>query len=488
MLEQLKEAGFAKGLQYASEEGYAEMHKSVRSSLQLLQPGNRLSLAQLSIFPSKFDAAAAAAVIGISHEEAQVQLNQLQKLAFVLKDEAQTDSKSEQHYQLHLFMRDMAVIGYETQLPYLQAQSRFLQHFAALLQSTKHRHTPAGIASLHQLALQRHNLAKMFAILADQQPPVSADMSACCSLGHSALEALWLLRLDLPLVCAATESLLKWAEAGGFRASITDAEEQLGCMLLYESEQTERAEELLAAAMKARKQAGQNGVQMVMTLIGLATVTNEKINASAIDESEGYALGRRYCEEARIILTAAGDESDPETLWAALYGCSFIQNDSQKVEAIKKVLDCALKTLQPSHPAVLHIKSDLAAASDSDLAESIPLLTEHLSRCLGQVGHNGRLIPDAMLALGNALAHSKQPAEQQEGLQRIYEGLKLAEACYPADALIIARQEMLGRALIAANRVDEAIKVLGNSLPECERTCKQNSRITWIGCTILADA
>ena len=49
---------------------------------------------------------------------------------------------------------------------------------------------------------------------------------------------------------------------------------------------------------------------------------------------------------------------------------------------------------------------------------------------MSQGGHDEQLVPDAMLRLGNALAFSKEAAQQEEGLQYLYKGLKLAEACY----------------------------------------------------------
>lgn len=91
--------------------------------------------------------------------------------------------------------------------------------------------------------------------------------------------------------------------------------------------------------------------------------------------------------------------------------------------------------------------------------------------------------------LGEALAHSQHPSQQrEEGLQYIRDGLGLAEAVYPIEDIIVARQETLGRALIAMNKVNEAIQVLEDSLPLCEAATGQDSRITWLGYTILADA
>lgn len=484
MLDQLRDSGFAQGLKYASVTGYAEMQTCVQSSLTLLKPSDRLSLAQLSLFPSKFDVAAAASVLGMSQKEAQLQLNQLQRLSLVIKDEAQGEPRSELQYQLHLFIRDMALTGYEADPKYLEAQSRFLQHFAEILKATEHRHTPAGIASLHQLAQERHNLVKMFATLAEQQQqPASTNMSACCNLGQAGLDAIWLLRLDLEVVCAAMETLLKWATACSHTNSVIDAQEQLGYMLTYDSRQMDRAGELLGGALEARKQGKHARVQLVLSLVGLANVVSDKINASDIDESEGCLQGRLYWEEAHSILQDARGQSDPVTLWAALHACNFIQNDSEQIQAITKVLASAQRELPDHHPAVLNIKSELAATS-----RSIPLLVEHLDQCMSQVGHNERLIPEAMLMLGNALAHSKQPSQQQEGLQYISRGLKLAEVVYSTEDVIAARQETLGRALIAVNQVDEAIRVLEDSLPICEKEHGDDSRITWVGFTILADA
>ena len=502
MVDELTHAGFVEGLKLTAESAYIALQRCVASSLKALQPGDRLSLAQLSIFPSKFDGLSAAAVLGVDERVAKRQLRQLQERSLVIAEASQPDQKvQQQQYGLHLFIRDMALSGYEQHEQYLSAQRRFVQQFVAMLRAHKHRHTPEGIKSLRQLACQRHNLVKLFALLAGQQqlplataqllqpPLVTAQLLAdCCNLHLAALDAVWLLRLDLDLVRTALENLLKLATASNLTDSVIHAQEQLGFVLTYESDQTERAEELLSSALQARKHAGRDDMLLVMSLLGLARVINDKVNASDIDESEGYMQGRQHCTAAHSILLRAKGESDPETLSAALFGCSFLQSESEQVVAIKHVLDSALKALPPSHPAVLDIKSELASASNSQLAESIPILTEHLQQCMSQAGHNERSIPEAMLMLGNALAHSKDASQQQEGVQHIYKGLQLAEGCFLPEDLIIARQETLGRALIATNRPTEAVKVLEDSLPVCEEECGKDSRITWIGYTILADA
>lgn len=481
----MREAGFAEGLQYASQRALADMQKCVRSSLQLLKPNHRLSLAQLSIFPSKFGLAAAAAVLGISPREAQTQLNLLQRLSLIIRDEAQSPPQLQLQYQLHLFIRDMALSGFARQPEYLEAQSRFLHHFATMLKATQHRYTPAGVDCLRQLSQERHNLIKMFTILADQPQPASVNMSMCCSLGKAALDAIWLLRLDLSKVFAAMENLLTWAAASDSHSdSFVDAQEQLGSMLTFSYKQINYAEKLLTAALEARRQGKHAPELHVLSLFGLADVVNAKINASDIDESEGYLQGRLYLEEAHHILLCACGESHPVTLWAAWFGCTFIQNESEQIQAITTVLASAQRELPDHHPAVLHIKSELAV-----MTRSIPLLREHLGQCQSQAGHNERLVPEAMLMLGEALAHGQHPSQQrEEGLQYIRDGLRLAEAVYPIEDIIVGRQETLGRALIAMNKVNEAIEVLEDSLPLCEAATGQDSRITWLGYTILADA
>ena len=489
MLDELALAGFVQGLKVTAETAYLALERCVASSLKVMKPNDRLSLAQLSIFPSKFNAKAAAAVLGVEQRVAKRQLRNLQDRSLVIAEAAQPGQDALQQYGLHLFIRDMAVSGYEQHDAYRQAQSRFVEYFVAMLGALKHHHTPEGLSGIRQLASHRHNLVKLFSLLATQPEPVTANiLAACCRLPHAALNAIWVLRLDQELVFAAMENLLKWADEDSLTSSVVDAQEQLGFMLTRDSNKVDRSEQLLRRALQTRQQHGQDGMRLVLPLVGLATAVNNRINASDIDESQGYLQGLRLCEDARAILVDVRGESDPETLSVALFSCSFIQHESEQVKAITAVLESALKRWPPDHPAVLDIRSELAAASNNQLAESIPALTQYLQQCMSQGGHDEQLIPDAMLMLGKALAFSKAAAQQEEGLQYLYKGLKLAEACYDLEDLVIARQETLGRALIAAKHFDDAIKVLQDSLPICEEECGEDSRITWIGYTILADA
>ena len=489
MLDELTHAGFAQGLKVTAESAYLALERCVASSLKVMKPNDRLSLAQLSIFPSKFDAEAAAAVLGVEQRVAKRQLRHLQDRSLVIPDAVQPGQNALQQYGLHLFIKDMAVSGYEQHDDYTQAQSRFVEYLVAMLCALEHHHTPEGLSGIRHLASQRHNLVKLFSLLAAQPQPVTANiLAACCHLPRSALNAIWVLRLDQELVFAAMENLLKWADADSLTSSIIDAQEQLGFMLTRDSNKVDRAEQLLRRALHTRQQNGQDGMPLVLPLIGLADVVHTRINASDIDEGQGYLQGLQLCRDAHAVLVDAKGESDPETLSIALFSCSFIQSEPDQVKAITAVLGSALKSLPPDHPAVLDIKSELATASNSQAADSIPALTQYLERCISQGGHDEQLVPDAMLTLGSALAHSKQAAQQQEGLQYLRQGLKLAEACFDIEDLIIARQETLGRALIAAKQFDKAIKVLEDSLPICEKECGKDSRITWIGYTILADA
>ncbi len=489
MLDELTHAGFVPGLKAAAETAYLALERCVASSLKVMKPNDRLSLAQLSIFPSKFDAKAAAAVMGVEQRVAKRQLRHLQDRSLVIAEAIQPGQDVPQQYGLHLFIRHMAVSEYEQHDGYRQAQSRFVEYFVAMLCALEHHHTPAGLSGIRQLASQRHNLVRLFSLLAAQRQPVTATiLAACCHLPHAALNAIWVLRLNQELVFAAMENLLKWADAESLTSSMIGAQEQLGFMLTRDSNKVDRAEQLLKRALQARQQAGQEGMRLVLPLVGLARAVNDRINASDIDESQGYLQGLGLCKDAHVILVDAKGESDPETLSVALFSCSFIQTESEQVKAILAVLESALKSLPPDHPAVLDIRSELAAASNNQSAESIPALTQYLEQCMSQGSHDEQLVPDAMLMLGNALAFSKEAAQQEEGLQYLYKGLKLAEACYTIEELIIARQETLGRALIAAKHFDDAIKVLQTSLPICEKERGKDSRITWIGYTILADA
>ncbi len=54
MVDALDTAGFAGGLKFAAEAGYAELERCVASSMKLLLPDDRLALTQLSLFPSSF--------------------------------------------------------------------------------------------------------------------------------------------------------------------------------------------------------------------------------------------------------------------------------------------------------------------------------------------------------------------------------------------------------------------------------------------------
>lgn len=497
IVDELTHAGFVEGLKVTAETAYMALQRCVASSLKVLQPESRLSLAQLSIFPSKFDAAAAAAVLGVDERVAKRQLRHLQERSLVIAaNTTQTGQGQPPHYELHLFMRDMALSGYEQDDQYLHSQSRFVEHFVAMLRAHKHRHTPEGIISMHQLALQRHNLVKLFALLATQQQPLSAELlAACCQLGQPGLGAIWLLRLDLTVVWSALETLLKWARSCSLLDSIIDAQAQLGYMLGYDPKQVERADKESQAALEAARQRyGQDDPHLVLPLMALGDIMNDKVNAAMLDEYIGCKKGRRYYEQAHRILVRTSGESHPETLSCAMGSFTFMHSSQQVIKALRQLLDTAQVELQPEHPAVVNIRSTLgealSGANNSQLVESIPLLREHLDHCMKQLGYNERLIPEAMLALGNALVYSKQPSQQQEGLQLIQQAIAVFCELYGdnSEDVIIAQQEVLAPAFVKLKQTAAAIQLLKDSLQRCEIKCGETSRIVQIGLQNLADA
>ena len=496
MVEELTRAGFVEGLKTTAATAYIALQRCVMSSLKVLTSKDRLSLAQLTIFPSTFDIAAASAVLGLEEFVTKQQLRQLRQRSLVTADTPQVAQQTQQQYELHLFIRDMALSGFEQNLHYLQAQKRFLQYFASVLHSHKHRHTPEGVASMRRLVVQRHSLVRFFALLAAQQQPLPADaITACCQLGQPGLAAVWLLRLDMTVVCSALANLLKWARACNLPDSIIAAQAQLGFMLSYDAKQIDCAEgESQAALDAARQQYGQDDAHMVMPLMTLGDVMNDKVNAALVDEYTGYKKGRGYYEQAHKIMVKTKGKSHPETLACEMAICDFMHSSQEKIQLLRQILGTAQRELHPSnHPTVVNVRSALgealSGASNSQLIESIPLLREDLSHCQQLLGFNERLVPDAMLRLGNALVLSKQPAKQQEGLQLIEQAIDIMSNIPDSiKDVIIARQETLAPALLELQQVDAAIQILKSSLQMCEQECKEDSRIVQIGLRHLADA
>lgn len=498
MVDELLHAGFVEGLKVTAETAYIALQRCVASSLKVLQPCDRLSLAQLSIFPSKFSVADAAAVLGVDDRVARRQLRLLQERSLVIENTAQTDHLQEMHqqYELHLFIRDMASSDYEKNGQYLQARDRFVEYYIAMFQAHKHRHTPGGIKSLRQLAAQRHNLIKLFALMAGQQQLMAARLLPnCCKLGQPSLHAIWLLRLDLTIIISAFENLVAWARACSLPHSIIDAQAQLGYMLSYDPKQTKRAEtESQAALDAARQHYGQDDLHVVMPLMALGDTINNKVNAGVVEDYYGSKQARKYFEQAHNVMVKAMGESHPETLACALVACEAIRSSQEQIQALKGVLDTAQRELQPDHPAVLNIRSSLgealSQASHSHRLEAIPLLREYLAHCMKQLGSNERSVPEAMLSLGSTLVLSKQSAHQPEGLQLIEQAIELLckVSGDTSEDVIIARQEVLAVALLDMKQPDAAIQLLKESLQLCEVECGENSRIVQVGLENLADA
>lgn len=498
MVDELLHAGFVEGLKVTAETAYIALQRCVASSLKFLQPCDRLCLAQLSIFPSKFSVADAAAVLGVDDRIARRQLRQLQERSLVIANTAQTDHLQgmQQQYELHLFIRDMAFSGYGENGQYLQARDRFVEYYIAMLQAQKHRHTPEGIKSLRQLAAQRHNLIKLFALMAAQQQPMAARLLPdCCKLGQPSLHAIWLLKLDLTVIISAFENLVAWARACSLPASIIDAQAQLGYILGYDPKQTKRAEtESQAALDTARQHYGEDDLHVVMPLRALGDTINDKVNAGVVEEYFGSKQARRYFEQAHKVMVKAMGESHPETLACAVVACEAIRSSQEQIQALRGVLDTAQRELQPDHPAVLNIRSSLGAAlseaSHSHRLEAIPWMRENLAHCMKQLGSSERLVPEAMLKLGGTLVFSKQPAHQPEGLQLIEQAIEMLckVSGDTSEDVIIARQEVLALALLGMKQPDAAIQLLKESLQLCEVECGENSRIVQVGLENLADA
>lgn len=500
MVDELLHAGFVEGLKVTAETAYIALQRCVASSLKVLQPFDRLCLAQLSIFPSKFNIAAAAAVLGVDDRTARRQLRQLQERSLVIADTAQTDHvqgmQQQQQYELHLFIRDMASSGYEKSDQYLQAHDRFVEYYIAMLQAHKHRHTPEGIKSLRQLAAQRHNLIKLFALMSAQQQPIAARLlPICCKLGRPGLQALWLLRLDLTMIISAFDNLLAWAKACSLPVSIIDAQAQLGYMLSYDPKLTRRAEtESQAGLDAARQHYGPDDLHVVLPLMALGDIINNKVNAGVVEDYFGSKQSRRYFEQAHKVMVKAMGESHPETLACALVACENIRSSQEQIQALRDVLDTAQRELQPDHPAVLSIRSSLgealSQASLSQRLEAIPLLREYLAHCVKQLDSSERLVPEAMLSLGSTLVLNKQPEYQPEGLQLIKQAIEVLcrVSGDTSEDVIIARQEVLAPALLDMKQPDAAIQLLKETLQLCELECGEDSRIVQVGLENLADA
>lgn len=489
MVDALDTAGFAGGLKFAAEAGYTELERCVASSMKLLLPDDRLALTQLSLFPSSFLPSEAAMILGVDLQKAKQQLLRLQNRSLISADETNVQ------FDLHLFIRHMAHTDLAENDIVLLAQRRFIQHFASLLCSVGHCLTPEGIQDLRQLAFHRSNLAKLFDILAAQQMPASMDLATCCSLGLNGLHAIWLLRLDMKVVWAAMQRLVAWALDSQRQDSVIDAQEQLGYMLIWDMKQLDHAEKLLRQAVTAREQQHRpNDIRLVLPFVGLADIANAKVNAATVGEHEGSTAACNYLKQAHALTVAAKGECHPEALELAADLCHYMLEGSHQVRLLQHTLETALCEHQPDHPAVIHLRSRLAAAQSSisktQVSQSVPQLRQHLAYCQQQIGLGQRLIPEAAVALGRVLAYSQQLEEQKEGQQLISQAADMWSELdgRNSENVIAVQQEILAPALVAGRHADQAIELLKDSLPVCEQVCGGNSLITWTGLINLAHA
>ncbi|KAL0032791.1 hypothetical protein WJX79_010493 [Trebouxia sp. C0005] len=168
---------------------------------------------------------------------------------------------------------------------------------------------------------------------------------------------------------------------------------------------------------------------------------------------------------------------------------SSAENELDLAATLSKMLECKpmmviiITSRTLAHLVNVQVHTEAMKPLTSEVAERLMrLVTPQTSpESAAMLAKSCANIPYALRLVGDSISESTTAEDMLDELTHagFAQGLK---------DLIIARQETLGRALIAAKQFDKAIKVLEDSLPICEKECGKDSRITWIGYTILADA
>ncbi len=432
MVEVLQALGLAKGIESISKD--KRLRLCISSSLERMPSNDRLALAILSMFPNTFDVNAATAVLGVSRL-ATIQCLERLRLKCWVRD------ISDEHYQLHLLIRDMAADTYEHHPDCLAAKQAFISYYLSMLQSVEPEYVDAGVKGMQQLRSQRLNLIKAFQELALQATPVpSEELMQHCHLGLTALRAL--------------TRLSHWQEA-------------------------ER--ELTAALAAHQLMHGSDHLSSAVALTGLAALFAAKAcDASSASSAEQQAID--YVQQLYRVLCNKG-KGDPETVLCAIDVAHYMPNSTDKLGWLEQSHTAAEQKLGSQHPVVLLLKFEqikLKAKSDFPGIKDIILeLRQNLESCTEQQGSQGNLTINALICLGTALARSQQAEEQQDGLQRLHQAVEAMAANYSKEEkeVLCVQLDELVPSLIWAQQADAAYELLSKLKPMFIQKLGANSMI-----------
>ena len=322
MVEVLQALGLSKGIECISKD--KRLRLCISSSLERMPSNDRLALAILSMFPTKFDVKATTAVLGIPRLPTIQSLERL-RLKCWIRD------SSDGHYQLHLLIQAMAADTYEQHPDFLAAKQAFIAYYLAMLQSVKPEYVEAGVKGMQQLRSQHLSVIKALQELALQETPVPArELMQHCHLGLTALRALTCLRVDSATVVQAMRKLLTWAEAADNPEAIASAREQLGYGLATMPGHRQEAERELSAALASRQlMHGPDHLSSAVALTGLAALFAAKTrDSNSTNSAEQQAID--YVQQLYQVLCSNKGKGDPETVLCAIDVACYMPNSMDK--------------------------------------------------------------------------------------------------------------------------------------------------------------
>ena len=465
--------------------GIAKMRELTSPALRTLGSADKVSLAQLTLFPNQFSLAAAAAVLGLSEEEAQQRLSRLSSKALVLISQ-QNSHRLQHNYQLHLFVRGMAADGCTQTAAFVSAQQRFLQFHISMLQSAEYYFAPQlGTGyTFAQLAKERSNLIRLFHYLRWQQLPDHVDSDSIntikqlCRLGLPALCAITDLQLDETMIADSLRNLVKWCRqptsAPQLKGSLVNAQEQLGYYLAERCDKPREARKLLTAVLKVRRaQAAGDSFSLVLPLFGMASA-EASITSRSWTQSQHILAGLRAhtcLREAFSILKHAKGIQHPYTLHCMyLIGC-YMDNPSARSYMLQDLMHFSRLCLGPAHAFPLALVGKLAAdlaefgLEDGEADEAVTLSRE-LVAAYTEAG-DITSAADATVTLADSLLHTFEPASEQEGLLAMRQAVSLKEQEFGSGSLeaLEVRLDGLVPALVQTQQYDEAIEVMLQDQP-----------------------
>ena len=482
MVEVLRSQGLAKGVESINKHAWECLQMGINSSLQRLDPNDRLSLAILTMFPNTFNVTAAAAVLSTSWSDTLACLMRLRLKSWVTTASEALDS-TEVQYQLHLLVKRMAASEYQESSVYLNAQKAFIHHFLGMLSAAVSEYSAEGIKAMQQLRLQRLNLKEAFSQLALQAAPVSlVDLKAYCHLGLFALRALDRLRLGAEEVAQAMQKLLVWADSGATPEEVAGARGQLGYVLaLMPQQHWHRAEHELSTALSAQRDLyGTDHSRLVVALAGLAALMTAKAHAG-IHADDLAQRAAYYTQQLYQVMCATKGEADPDTVMCALEVARCLPDTVHKLRWLEQATNAAQLELGGQDPVVLLLKSEqLKLRADSnyaDVKDSIPGLQQSLDLCIEQRGSLDSFTINASICLGRALVHSQEIAEQQQGLKLLREAIAAMAAMYSSEDFDVlgAQLDHLVRSLIRVRQADNATELLSQLQPAFVQAFGANS-------------